>query len=115
MASEQNERFVERLMESIANNDLPKAGMAPNSLKARIYSALVRQQAQTGPIESLTRSHARGHELCVFEQLVRISPVGEAAKSLNICRICHARVLAEHMDNPPIYWPGCPYVEFKKP
>ena len=53
------------------------------------------------------------HELCVFEELVRIAPVGEAAKSLNICRICHARVLAEHMGNAPIYWSGCPYVELK--
>lgn len=114
MASEQNERFVERLMESIANNDLPESGTAPTSLKARVYSGLVLRQSQTGPLESLTRSHARGHELCVFEQLVRISPVGDTAKSLNICRICHARVLAEHMDDPPIYWPGCPYVEFRK-
>lgn len=113
MASEQNERLIERLMD-IANNDLPESGTAPNSLKARVYSALVLRHAQTGRLESLTRSHARGHELCVFEQLVRISPVGETAKSLNICRVCHARVLAEHMDNPPIYWPGCPYVEFKK-
>lgn len=113
MASEQNERFIERLMD-IANDELPESGTAPTSLKARVYSALVRRQAQTGRLESLTRSHSRGHELCVFEQLVRISPVGETAKSLNICRVCHARVLGEHMDNPPIYWPGCPYVEFKK-
>jgi len=40
--------------------------------------------------------------------------VGETVKSLNICRVCHARVLAEHLENAPIYWGGCPYVEFKK-
>ena len=113
MAGEQNERFMERLMDrigDIASSEAP----APTSLKARVYSALLRRQAEDGRLESLTKSHARGHELCVFEQLVRISPVGETAKSLNICRVCHARVLAEHMNNPPIYWPGCPYVEFKK-
>jgi len=45
---------------------------------------------------------------------VQVAPVGERAKSLNLCRVCHARVLAEHMENAPIYWNGCPYVEFKK-
>ena len=110
MASEYDERF----MEKIAAVDLAESELAPASLKARVYSALLVRQTETGYLESLTKSHARGHDLCVFEQLVRISPVGETAKSLNICRACHARVLAEHMDQPPIYWPGCPYVEFKK-
>jgi len=110
MASERNER----LMEKIAAVELAESVTAPASLKARVYSELLVRQADTGHLESLTKSHARGHDLCVFEQLVRISPVGETAKSLNICRVCHARVLAEHMDQPPIYWPGCPYVEFKK-
>lgn len=110
MASEHDERF----MEKIAAVGLAESMTAPASLKARVYSALLARQTETGNLESLTQSHARGHDLCVFEQLVRISPVGEATKSLNICRVCHARVLAEHMDQPPIYWPGCPYVEFKK-
>lgn len=110
MASEHDERF----MEAIAAVELDESEPAPASLKARMYSALLARQAETGWLESLTESHARGHELCMFEQLVRISPIGETAKSLNICRVCHARVLAEHMDQPPIYWPGCPYVEFKK-
>ena len=110
MASEHDERF----MEKIAAIELAESEPAPASLKARVYSGLLARQAETGHLESLTKSHARGHDLCVFEQLVRISPVGETAKSLNICRVCHARVLAEHMDQPPIYWPGCPYVEFKR-
>jgi len=110
MASERDER----LMEKIAADELAEWATAPASMKARVYSALLVRQAETGHLESLTKSHARGHDLCVFEQLVRISPLGETAKSLNICHVCHARVLAEHMDQPPIYWPGCPYVEFKK-
>ncbi len=104
----------EQLMERIAEVELAGSEPAPASLKSRVYSALLRRQAESGHLESLTKNYARGHDLCVFEQLVRISPVGETAKSLNICRVCHARVLAEHMDNPPIYWPGCPYVAFKK-
>ena len=75
---------------------------------------MLRAPSSDDVYQSLTKTHARGRELCVFEQLVRISPVGETAKSLNICRVCHARMLAEHMNNPPVYWPGCPYVEFKK-
>jgi hypothetical protein len=110
MASEHNERFIEK----IAAVGLTESEPAPNSLKARVYSALLERQTETGRLESLTKSHAHGHELCVFEHVVRISPVAETVKSLNICRVCHARVLAEHMDQPPIYWPGCPYAEFKK-
>jgi hypothetical protein len=109
MASNRDERF----METIADVDLIASEPAPARLKARVYSSLLRRQVETGPLASLTESNRRGHELCVFEQLVRISPVGETAKSLNICRVCHARVLAEHMENAPIYWNGCPYVEFK--
>src|SRR5215472_17316997 len=84
----------------------------PSCLEIRVLT--LRRQSQTGPVESLTMAHARGRQLCVFGQLVRISPVGEAARSLTICHRCHARVLAEHMDHPPIYWEGCPYVGFKK-
>jgi hypothetical protein len=109
MASDRDERF----MQEIADVDLAPSESAPARLKARVYSALLQRQVETGPLASLTETHRCGHELCVFEQLVRISPVGETAKSLNICRVCHARVLAEHMENAPIYWSGCPYVEFK--
>ena len=111
MASLRDDEFMERLA---AAADLSEREHPPADLKARLYSALVRQQAQTGPLMSLSETNARGQQLCVFEQLVRIAPVGERAKSLNICRVCHARVLAEHIENAPIYWSGCPYVEFKK-
>ncbi len=109
MASDHDERFLER----IADFDLTGSEPAPARLKARVYSVLVQRQVETGPLATLTESHRSGHALCVFEQLVQISPVGETAKSLNICRVCHARVLAEHIENAPIYWYGCPYVEFK--
>ena len=105
----------EQFMETIAARvELMDSLPSPANLKARIYSALVLQQAELGPLASLTESKARGQKLCVFEQLVRIAPLGETAKTLNICRVCHARVLAEHFETPPIYWSGCPYVEFKK-
>ena len=111
MASPPDDEFMEKVADAV---ELSESEQVPARLKARLYSALVQQQVQTGPLMSLTETNARGHQLCVFEQLVQIAPVGERAKSLNICRVCHARVLAEHLDNPPIYWNGCPYVEFKK-
>ncbi len=83
-------------------------------LKSRLYSALVRQQQKTGPLMSLEGTHAAGHALCVFEKLVQIAPLGEAAKSPFFCSVCHARVLAENMKQAPIYWPGCPYAEFQR-
>jgi hypothetical protein len=87
---------------------------APSSLKARLYSALVREQQQSGSLASLDATAAAGYGICVFEKLVQISPIGEKAKSPFFCQLCHARVLAEAFDNPPIYWAHCPYVRFKE-
>lgn len=86
---------------------------APSSLKARLYSALVRKQRESGPLASLQASALAGKNLCVFEKLVQIAPLSEKAKSPFFCEICHARVLAEHFDEAPIFWNGCPYVKFK--
>src|SRR5689334_18607066 len=52
---------------------------APSSLKARLYSAVVRKQQESGPLASLDETVAAGHELCVFERLVQVSPVDEQA------------------------------------
>lgn len=87
---------------------------APSRLKSRIYSALMLRQAETGPLLGLPEVKEAGGRLCVFEQLVQIAPVGETAQSLNYCRVCHARVLAEYLEHPPIYWSGCPYAAMKK-
>jgi hypothetical protein len=92
----------------------PSEDRAPSSLKARLYSAFVRMQQNSGPLASLDASVSAGHSLCVFEKLVQIAPIGEKAKSPFFCEICHARVLAEHFDEPPIFWPACPYVKFKQ-
>lgn len=105
------EEFMEGLAERV---ELRESERAPSRLKAKVYSALVQRQAKSGLLLSLSESAAAHRQLCVFEQLVRIAPVGEKAKSLNFCRVCHARVMAEHFNNAPIYWSGCPYVEFKK-
>lgn len=87
---------------------------APSRLKSRVYSALVRAQQETGALQSLAHSEAAGHGLCVFEKLVQIAPIGEKAKAPFICWTCHARILAEYMENAPIYWPNCPYTVFQK-
>lgn len=111
MANLPEEQFIEQLARE---TDLTDEQRAPVDLKARVYSALMRRQAESGPLASLSECKAQGGELCVFEQLVEIAPVGVSIKSLNFCRVCHARVLAEHLENPPIYWNGCPYVYLKK-
>lgn len=86
---------------------------APSRLKSKVYSALVQRQAASGPLLSVSRTKSSGRELCVFEELVRIAPVGEPVKSLNFCRVCHARLLGEKVESAPIYWGGCPYVCFQ--
>lgn len=88
---------------------------APPSLKARLYSALVRKQQESGPLASLEATVSAGRAICVFERLVQIAAVGEKAQSPFFCEVCHARVLAEHFDQAPIFWAGCPYVKFKEP
>lgn len=92
----------------------PELVAAPSTLKSRIYSALMLAEAAAGPLASFTQTKAAGWKLCCFEELVRIAPVGEHVKSLNICRVCHARVLGERVENAPIYWPHCPYVKFQQ-
>ena len=114
MMSEQalDENFFERISsetEAAESMSVP----APSRLKSRIYSALVSLQKQSGPLLSITETKAKSRSLCVFENLVEISPVGEDVKSLNFCRVCHARVLAESVENAPIYWRHCPYVGFQ--
>jgi hypothetical protein len=105
------EQFFQRLAK--ATDPLESgADRAPTRLKARVYSALVAAMASGGPLRSLPETKASGRPLCVFEQLLSVVP-GERVSSINPCRGCHARVLAEHLESPPIYWPHCPYVAFK--
>ncbi len=104
--------LFERLADSTDRWEINPA--APARLKARIYSALVRRQRQSGPLSSLTQTKAEGRNLCVFERAWTLAPVGEGMKRLNLCRVCHARLLAEKMEKAPIYWSGCPYVDFQK-
>jgi hypothetical protein len=94
----------------------PRGGeeRVPSSLRSRLYSALVHKQQETGPLASLDASIEAGHGICVFEKLVQIAAIGEQAKSPFFCQVCHARVLAEHFENPPIFWHHCPYVKFKE-
>lgn len=112
MANLPDEEFMEQIAGGV---EIAKSEPAPARLKAKLYSTLMLRQSETGPLMSLSETNASGHKLCVFEELVRIAPLGEEVKSLNICRVCHARVLAEHIENAPIYWSGCPYVELKNP
>ena len=106
------DQFLEQV--AAADDAHPEAAAAPSKLKSRIYSALMLAEAATGPLASFTETKAAGRKLCCFEELVRIAPVGGQLKSLNICRVCHARVLGERVENAPIYWPHCPYVKFQQ-
>lgn len=104
------DRFFEWLS-GIEPSDL--SAPAPSRLKARIYTALTRRQAESGPLASLSNTRASGGELCIFEQFVEISPLPESAKCRNYCTVCHARILAENIEKAPIYWSHCPYVRFQ--
>jgi hypothetical protein len=106
-----NDRWFEDLARA-TDFDAHAIRHAPPRLKAKIYSALVREQAAHGPLLPLTEVKAGGRPLCVFEDLVAALPLGESMKTLNPCRICHARVLGERMEHAPIFWSGCPYSEF---
>lgn len=89
------------------------AERAPARLKSRLYSALMVEMAARGPLRTLPATQAAGRDLCVFENLLRVVP-HERVTAMNPCRVCHARILAEHFKSPPIYWPHCPYAEFTR-
>ncbi len=86
----------------------------PARLLSRTYTAVITAQQQCGPLLDVTATKNGGNPLCVFEELVQITPVGQPAKQMFYCRVCHARVLAEQMDRAPIWWPHCPYSQFQK-
>lgn len=106
------EEFFDRLGREDDSESRPVR--APSALKSRLYSALVREQEESGPLLSLPDTKTAPHGLCVFEELVRIAPVGKKAQSFNCCSVCHARVLAENLEDAPIYWGNCPYVQFHR-
>jgi len=111
MSNYRDDEFLQRIA---GQADLNDSATAPSRLKSKAYSALMRLEAADGPLMSLKENKSCGQSLCVFEEFVQVAPVGERAKSLNICMVCHARVLAERLDRAPIYWGGCPYVAFQK-
>jgi hypothetical protein len=92
--------------------DADSGDLAPARLKSKVYSSLVTAMAEAGPLLDLSEIKAAGEHLCVFEHLVVMSPVGPSVRSKNPCRVCHARILGEHVEHAPIFWPGCPYSEF---
>lgn len=85
---------------------------ASSRLKSRLYTALLRQQEQSGPLRGLGETRANGYGLCVFESAWQRTVPLDAAQRFNCCRVCRVRVLAEHFDGTPIHWRNCPYVAF---
>ena len=110
----QDEQWFEQIAAATSDVEGGAAPAAPARLKARIYSALVSKLAATGPLLSLRATKSAGHGLCVFEHMVAAPLGSERVNAMNPCRVCHARVLAEHLDRAPIFWPNCPYAEFHR-
>jgi hypothetical protein len=84
----------------------------PATLKSKIYSALVAHMAESGPLLDLAATKGAGARLCVFENSLTVLPLSSHIRSMNPCRVCHARVLGERVAHAPIFWPGCPYADF---
>lgn len=99
--------------EALADRNHEHDGLAPSCLKSRLYSRLIEALEETGPLASLKETEAEGRPLCVFEKLVEILPQQQSLHSFQYCKICHARVAAETIENAPIYWAHCPYCEFQ--
>ena len=92
----------------------PDDERAPARLKSRIYSRLLAEQQATGGLLSLTDTRASGRPLCVFETAVALTSLPDPVQRKNPCYVCHARHLAEHLDEAPIFWPHCPYSDFHR-
>jgi hypothetical protein len=104
-----DDRWFERLAEATGDGTQERA---PARLNSKIYSALLARMAESGSLLDLTETKRAGGRLCVFENFLTVLPVGAEIRSMNPCRICHARVLGERMEHAPIFWPGCPYSDF---
>ena len=100
----------EQLMQQAALAAVPP-GKASSRLKAQILSKLMDLEQAEGPLRVLLENRAQGEALCIFEQIVAALP-SDNLQSRNPCNVCHARILAERVENAPIYWPGCPYAQF---
>ena len=87
---------------------------APAPLKSKVYSSLVTEMARSGPLLDLRAVEDAGGQLCIFEQAIAVLPSGTGVRSMNPCRICHARILGERLEHAPIFWPGCPYSDFHR-
>ena len=111
--SADDKRFEELARLSEKSADLDSGERTPSRLKAKIYSKLIRKQQEKNPLRVLQETKDDGGKLCVFEEIARIAPLHGKWRTRQHCEVCHARVLAEFVEGAPIYWPGCPYVEFQ--
>lgn len=109
----ESDRFFEELAAKTDAQE-PDTKRAPARLKSQIYSALLAQLAATGPLLNLKATKDDGRPLCIFEAVLSSAPAGQRVDSMNPCRICHARILAEHLESAPIFWPHCPYASFHR-
>ena len=107
-----SERFFSTLADKTGPD--PEGEPASARLKSRIYSRLLAEQAATGPLLSVSETLEAGRSLCVFEAGLAHAPLPEGLKAMNPCYVCHARHLAERLDNAPIFWPHCPYSEYHR-
>ncbi len=108
------DEILERLLDDAEATGAQSHAKAPSRLKSRIYSALMRHHAASGPLLALSATRATGRGLCVFESLTSACSTDTRVEQLNLCRVCHARVLGEHVEGAPIFWHNCPYVDFQK-
>ena len=100
----------DQFFRNLADHD-DAAAPAPARLKARIYSALVKESQMESPLRPLSETRRAGYELCLWEKALQIVP---GVGSLNHCRFCHARVLGESLTHAPLPWSGCPYAQFHR-
>ena len=101
---------LEQLL-SLALQHPEDVAQAPSRLKSRILSRLIQLEQTEGPLRILSDNKTAGDQLCVFEHLVAALP-SEDLQSRNPCAVCHARLLGEHVERAPIFWPGCPYARY---
>jgi hypothetical protein len=105
---------TEHLLERLAADEGDVVSeRAPARLKSRLYSTLLARLAESGPLRPLDESRSSGARLCVFEAALTRLP-GDQIRSMNPCRVCHARILGERVEHAPIFWPGCPYSDFAR-
>ena len=101
-----DERWLERVA-AATDFDADRAGARAGAAQgAHLFRAREPPGADRSPPHAWVRRRQPAADCACSKQPSPCCPSADRIGSMNPCRVCHARVLAERLDDAPIFWPG---------